>query len=491
MQLNPDICYQAVQAHDARFDGAFFTAVKTTKIYCRTVCTAKTPMLQNCTFFATAAAAERQGYRPCLRCRPELAPGNSPVDSVSRLAAIAFNRIEDGALSQSGVDALANEMGITSRHLRRVIESEFGATPIELAQTQRLLLAKRLLTDTDLPVTEIAFASGFSSVRRFNALFLSRYRLNPTQLRKRITSRITSGKPEMLTCEIAYRPPFDWDTLLSFLAARACSGIESVSENQYMRTACFGKNSGWIIVNNNEHKNTLTIQLTNSLAPSLLQVVARCKRLFDTQADPLVIAHHLGALGRQNPGLRVPGAFNGFEIAVRAILGQQVSVKAATTLAGRFAAAFGQSIETPFAALHKLSPAPDVVAQLKPAQLVALGITNARALSIVSLAAAVVEGRLSLEPGGNVEKNTGALRDLPGVGDWTAQYVAMRALSWPDAFLQCDLGIKKALALTSEKQILNIAEQWRPWRAYASMHLWKSLEKSNDSLLSLPGEPVR
>jgi AraC family transcriptional regulator of adaptative response / DNA-3-methyladenine glycosylase II len=473
MLLNPESCYQAFLAHDPRFDGVFFIAVKTTKIYCRTVCTARTPYLKNVTFYGNAASAEKAGYRPCLRCRPELAPGAATIDSVSRLAGIALNRIEDGALAEGSLEGLAGEMGISSRHLRRVIESEFGVSPIELAQTQRLLLAKRLLTDTDLPITEVAFASGFASVRRFNALFLERYNLNPTQLRK----KIFSSKSDHLTCEIAYRPPFDWPSLLKFLAGRASAGVELVEEDRYMRTANFAKCSGWIVVERSAAKDTLKIQLSNSLAPVLLQVVARTKRLFDTSANTIAIETHLGELTVGQEGLRVPGTFDGFELAVRAILGQQVSVKGASTLSGRLAQMFGESIETPFPSLNLISPKAQKLSGLTAAQLMKIGIPTARARSIIELARAVAEDRLSLEPGADLESTVKALTALPGIGEWTAQYIAMRALSWPDAFPYSDLGIRKALGLTNDKQVLAAAEAWRPWRSYAAMHLWKSLEK--------------
>lgn len=479
MLLNQESCYEVLRARDPRFDGAFFVAVKSTKIYCRTVCTAKTPMLKNCTFYSTAAAAENAGYRPCLRCRPELAPGNASVDAVSRLAAIALNRIEDGALSDLGVDDLAAEMGISGRHLRRVIESEFGVSPVQLAQTQRLLLAKRLLTDTNLPVTEIAFASGFSSVRRFNSLFQDRYSLNPTQLRK----RRTSDEPQFLVCEVSYRPPFDFDGLLKFLSYRACPGVELVQEGAYIRTASFGKHSGWLAIRQNVQKNTLSIQLSNSLAPVLLSVFARCKRLMDTQADPAIIAATLGDLSKGREGLRVPGAFYGFELALRAILGQQVSVKAASTLHGRIVRKFGTPIETPFPLLDRLAPSADVLANLEPEDLSGMGITGARINSIIALARAVASGSLSLEPGQDVEQTSEKLKSLPGFGEWTAQYIAMRALAWPDAFLGSDLGIKKALGMTKEKQILAHAERWSPWRSYAGMHLWRSLDAA-----PLPGK---
>ena len=471
MVMNHKSCYQAVLTHDSRFDGMFFVGVSTTKIYCRTVCTAKTPRSENCKFFSTAAAAEQSGFRPCLLCRPELAPGNARIDAVSRLAASVLNRIEDGSLTEKRLDEFAAEMGVTDRHLRRVVQSEFGVSPIELIQTQRLLLAKRLLTDTDLPITEIAFASGFASLRRFNALFKERYRLNPTELRK---TRAVSTT-ETLVCELAYRPPLDWQSLLDYLQARALRGVEVVSGNQYFRTVAVGKLTGWLAVAASAEKAVLKVELSASLAKALLPVLAGVKRVFDLKAEPLQIAAQLGELAAANPGLRVAGAFNGFEIAVRAILGQQVSVKSATTLAGRYVAAFGEAIETPVDGLTHLSPTPDRVAATKLEELTSLGIIAARARSIQALAQAVADGKLKLEPGVNVEQTMQQLKDLPGIGEWTAQYIAMRALAWPDAFPHTDLGVYKALGTNKPKQVLEIAEAWRPWRAYAVMHLWKSL----------------
>jgi AraC family transcriptional regulator of adaptative response / DNA-3-methyladenine glycosylase II len=465
-------CYQAVLSHDARFDGVFYVGVSSTRIYCRTVCTVKTPRRENCNFFSTAAAAEQAGYRPCLRCRPELAPGNARIDAVSRLAASAINRIEDGLLTEKRLDEFAAEMGVTDRHLRRVIQSEFGVSPIELIQTQRLLLAKRLLTDTDLPITEIAFASGFASLRRFNALFKERYRLNPTELRK---TRATAAT-ETLICELSYRPPFDWQSLLNYLKARALKGAETVEGNRYARTIVEGKQTGWIAVEPVKGKSVLRVELSVSLAKAILPVLAGVKRVFDLKAEPNRIAAQLGELAASNPGLRVAGAYSGFEIAVRAILGQQISVKSATTLAGRYVAQFGEPVETPFAALTHLSPTPHRVASAELSELTSLGIIGARAKSILALAEAVAAGKLVLSPGGNVEQTIEQLKQLPGIGEWTAQYVAMRALSWPDAFPHTDLGVYKALGTNKPKRVLELAEAWRPWRAYAVMHLWKSLE---------------
>jgi len=468
-----ETCYQALRARDARFDGLFFVAVRTTKIYCRNVCRAKLPRLENCTFYPNAARAEADGYRPCLRCRPELAPGHAPVDSANRLAIVALNRIEDGALTDGSLEELASEMGISSRHLRRVVEAEFGVSPLQLAQTQRLLLAKRLLTDTRLPVTEVAFAVGFSSVRRFNATFRDKYSLSPTDLRKKGTA---SAVRESLCCELAYRPPYDWHSMLNFLRARACPGVELVVDGQYIRTAVFGDHKGWLLVEHNQSKQVLQLTISMTLAPALLQCLARVKRLFDLQTNVSCIETQLGDLSVRFPGLRVPGAFDGFEVAVRAILGQQVSVKAATSLAGRLAQRLGTPVSTPFEGLTHLHPTAEQLASRQVEDFDKLGIMPPRIISLISLSRLVAAGAVSLQPGTDVEKAKTLLKALPGVGDWTAEYIAMRALSWPDAFPHSDLGIKKALRSENAGEILRLSEKWKPWRAYAAMHLWKSLE---------------
>jgi len=476
MNLDTARCYQALLTHDARFDGVFFVGVSTTRIYCRTICTARTPRPDRCTFYPSAAAAEQAGYRPCLRCRPEMAPGLAPLDARDRLAAEAARRIEDGALAEGGMAGLAATLGVSERHLRRVIIQEFGVSPVQLAQTQRLLLAKRLLSDTDMTIGAVAFASGFSSVRRFNALFAGRYRLNPSDLRR---SRPSGPASETLVCEVAYRPPLDWDSLLDFLVGRASAGIEARDGRRYLRTVQTGEHRGWLLVAPISERPALRVELSASLAPVLRPVLARVRRLFDLGADPLPIAAHLGPLAASRPGLRVPGAFDGFEMAVRAILGQQVSVRAASTLAGRLAAALGEPIPTPFASLTHLSPAPERVAAARPEDLTALGILATRAHSLLALARAVAGGNLVLEPGGDVEETIARLQSLPGIGEWTAQYVAMRALAWPDAFPHTDLGIQKAMKENNPKRILAAAEPWRPWRAYAAMHLWKSLDQGS------------
>ncbi len=473
MKLDPLHCYQALLSHDNRFDGVFFVGVSTTGIYCRPICTAKTPRSENCAFFTSSAAAERAGFRPCLRCRPELAPGNSILDSSNRLAAEASRRIEDGALNELSVAQLASEFGVSDRHLRRVLLAEFGVTPVELAQTQRLLFAKRLLTDTKLSISEIAFSSGFSSLRRFNSLFLERYRLSPSSLRK---SNFRTLEPDKLICDLAYRPPLNWAAMLSFLDSRSTCGIEAVVGNRYFRTVSAGEINGWIAVEHKQDKTSLRVEVSASLASQLRKVLTGVKYMFDLSAHPIEIEKHLGEITALHSGMRVPGAFNGFELAVRAILGQQVSVRAATTFAGRFAKTFGSSIETPFPELTHVYPKADIIAETDIENIISLGIIRSRANSILALAREIAVGSIILQPGIHDEALFSRLKKLPGIGEWTAQYIAMRALSWPDAFPHTDLGIYKALGENRPKEVLKLAECWRPWRAYAAMHLWKSLE---------------
>ncbi len=459
--------------HDARFDGCFFIGVTSTGVYCRPVCRVKMPRRENCRFFSTAAAAEASGYRPCLRCRPELAPGNASVDNGQRIATRAAALIEDGLQDGAGLDALAAQLGVTSRHLRRVFQSEFGVSPIEYSQTQRLLLAKRLLTDTALPVTEIALASGFQSLRRLEALFRSRYRLSPRDLRN------SPGKPshqDFLHFEMSYRPPYDWDALATFLAARSIAGVEAADSTSYrriVRIAHAGSDhTGWIEVRPDARRPVLNVALAPSLARAMPAVLARVRHLFDLSCHPALIGDALGPLAADRPGLRVPGAFDGFEIAVRAVLGQQVSVAAARTLAGRFAAAFGTPVESPFDGLRTAFPTAVVVAQTHVDDLARLGVLPSRSRTIVELAKALASGGISLVPGVAPEETMEKLRRIEGIGEWTAQYIAMRALAWPDAFPHSDLGVMKALGEKRPKRVLELGEAWRPWRSYAVMHLW-------------------
>lgn len=480
--LDADCCYQAVLTRDPRFNGVFFVGVSTTRIYCRTVCRAKTPQRKNCTFYLSAAAAEQAGFRPCLLCRPELAPGSARIDAIGRLAAAVARHIEDGTFIEQRFEDLAQELGVSERHLRRVVRQEFGVSSIELLQTRRLLLAKQLLTDTTLPIADIAYASGFSSLRRFNALFQDRYRLQPTQLRK--TKTVTIAQ-DYLICEVAYRPPLDWQALLSFLAGHAIAGVETVEGDRYFRTVRLGKQHGWLAVEPFRDKNALRVKLSLSLVPVLLSVLARVKAFFDLAAEPQQIAAHLGSLALHHPGLRVPGSFDSFEIAVRTILGQQVSVKAATTLMGRFVRYFGEPIATPFPTLTHLTPTAERIAQADVTEIATLGIFGTRARSILALAHAIAERTLSLTPGCSTEEIVAQLQELPGIGMWTAHHIAMRVLADSDVFLHTDLGIQQALGETNPKQILAIAAQWQPWRSYAMLHLWKSLERK-EKFISKP-----
>ncbi|HEV7611094.1 MAG TPA: AlkA N-terminal domain-containing protein [Steroidobacteraceae bacterium] len=474
MELNSDACFRAVRARDRRFDGRFFVGVTSTHIYCRPICPARPPKRENMRFYSNAAAAEGAGFRPCLRCRPERAPGLASVDAVSRLVGAAIAGIEEHALSSAKVADLAASLGITDRHLRRVTESELGVSPIELAQTQRLLLAKRLLGETNLSQTEIAFASGFGSVRRFNALFKSRYGLCPRALRG------TAKAPEGLHCQLEFRPPFAWDKLLDYLRLRAIPGVEMADLTHYRRTVGIDAHQGWIAVSVGKKSNALNVEISPSLAPVIGAVIARVKRLFDLGALPDAVGEYLSQdpllanVVRRIPGLRVAGAFDGFELAVRAILGQQVSVKGATTLAGRWAQAFGAQIATPYPELNRLTPVAQHMASVTAHEISALGIVGARARCLALLAPAVLERKVILSFAPNVEEQIEALMRLPGIGPWTAQYIAMRALHWPDAFPSGDLMLMRA-ANANHRQLQNLAEKWRPWRAYATHYLWQSL----------------
>src|SRR5688572_11470424 len=443
--------YSAFASRDPRFDGVFYVGVTSTGIYCRPVCTARTPKAANCRFFNRAAAAEKASFRPCLRCRPELAPGNAPVDDARRIASLLATRIEEGLLDEgASLEEVAARFGWSSRQIRRMVHKELGVSPIELVLTRRLLLAKQLLTETRLPVTDVAYASGFSSLRRFNDAFSSRYGMPPTRLRKTVkgAAEVASSRVS-LTLQLAYRPPFDWTGMLQFIAARALKGVEWVHDDVYYRTARLGSQAGWICVRQAPEKRALLVELTHSLTPVLPAVLGRLRHAFDLSAHPDVIAAKLGEtelladVVAQNPGLRVPGAFDGFELAVRAILGQQITVKGATTLAGRFVAALGEPLETPHAGLTRLSPSAERVASAGGDELASLGIIASRARSIIALAKEVAARRLRLEPGADPEETIERLVALPGIGMWTAQYIAMRALRWPDAFPKEDLALRK------------------------------------------------
>lgn len=475
MDLNADQCYDAVRTRDARFDGRFFVAVKTTRIYCRPICRVKTPMRKNCQFFGNAAAAEAAGFRPCKRCRPELAPGNSLMEMSSQLARNTAYQIGQDYLSEHSLPELAAKLGVTDRQVRRVFRDEFGVSPVEFWQTQRLLLAKQLLTDSNMPVIEVAMASGFRSLRRFNTLLKERYRLTPTELRKQRRKNLPDQFSNF-AFRLNYRPPLDWERLLNFLGSRAIPRVEAVRDGIYYRSVQIKRqgreSAGYIQVNHEGDKHLLSVRLSDTLLPVCAVVLERIKRLFDLHADPAVIDLALIELATERPGLRVPGSFDGFEMATRAVLGQQITVAGARTLAGRLVQRFGTPIVTSLPDLTHLFPTPQRLAGATVDQIGRLGITGQRARTLIALSQAVARGELLLEPGGNVEDVMALLLKIPGIGEWTAQYIAMRALSWPDAFPHTDLAIRKALGEESLTKILARAEKWRPWRAYAALHLW-------------------
>lgn len=473
MDIDPAAAYKALLSRDSRFDGRFFVGVRSTGIYCRPVCRVRAPRPDSCRYYDNAAAAEAAGFRPCLRCRPELAPGLSLIDSPDALA-VAAARLIDAGSGAEGMAALAGRVGVGERHLRRVFQARFGVTPIAYAQTQRLLLAKRLLSDSAMPMAELALAAGFSSLRRFNALFRERYRMAPSALRRGRAPR--SG--DSIELGVGYRPPYDWTGLLDFLRYRALPGVESVGEQVYRRTVCIthgGRiHQGWFELRHDPERQRLLLHAASSLGAALAPLLAGVRRQFDLDCDPEPIAAALGALAEPRPGLRLPGCFDAFEQAVRAILGQQVSVAAATTLAGRLVHAYGAAVATPWPGLSRRFPGAATVAQLPPEALSRIGILPARARSILALAQALDDGRLRLQPEGDPAPQLALLRELPGIGDWTAQYLAMRCLSWPDAFPHTDLIIRRAFPGMTPSQVLRAAEAWRPWRSYACLHLWRA-----------------
>ena len=491
--MTPDatVLYKALAARDSRFDGTFFVGVTSTGIYCRPICPAKTPKIGNCRFFASAQEAEQARFRPCLRCRPELAPGNAPIDDAQRIAHLIVQRLEDGSFGDdASLDTIAARFKLSTRQIRRIVQNELGVPPIQLILTRRLLLAKQLLTETKLSVTAIAFASGFASLRRFNDAFRSRYRLAPRDLRKQagVDGGAIDGSTT-LSLLLSYRPPYDWEGTLAFLAARALTGVEWVTNDFYARTVALGSSKGWIRITRGAKKHTLAMEFTHSLTPVLPAVLRRVRDLFDLDARPDLIARQLGKdarlapLVKRMPGIRVPGAFHGFEMGVRAIIGQQVTVKAATTLARRFVAAFGEDYATPFPELSQLTPTSERIAAADIDDIGALGIVGTRAKSIVALARAHVSGDLSLEH--RVDHKPvdaiARLAELPGIGQWTAHYIAMRALRWPDAFPKEDIAVRNNLGGVSAKRAEEMSQLWRPWRSYAVLHIWR------DSPVKKPG----
>ncbi len=492
MELNREICRTARLSRDARFDGKFFTAVRTTRTFCRPVCPARSPKEENIDYYPSAAAALQAGFRPCLRCRPE-SWGTAAWDGTSTTVSRALRLIHEGALDgdgeNRGVDALAERLGIGSRHLRRLFFQHLGATPVAVAQTQRLLSAKKLMDETTLPLTTIALASRYGSIRRFNAAFQATYGRSPRELR-RASKRASISGP--CTLQLRYRPPYDYNALLHFLAKRAISGVEYVAGDIYRRTFVLDGEPGWLEVQPNG-SNALTLRV-DLVGPSrLLHVVSRVRRIFDLDADPLAINASLkrdpllAKLIKARSGLRVPGAWVGFELGVRAILGQQVSVAGASTLTARLAAKYGHPVPFHIEGLACTFPTAE---ELVGADL-AIGIPASRAAAIREFAKAVVAQTVVFDGDHDAATCVGRLCAIRGVGPWTAQYIAMRALSDPDAFPAGDLVLLRAAGIKTTAAMERHAERWRPWRAYAAMHLWQGVHDGTISLLHLDGKPHR
>ena len=499
--LESDACYLAMKTHDARFDGSFFTAVTSTGIYCRPVCRVKLPRRENCRFFRHAAQAEAAGFRPCLRCRPELAPRASgaaswSTEDASRILALQAARLidEPDAWSEDGPGAaqIATRLGVSDRHLRRIFESQFGVSPLQYLQTRRLLAAKQLIADTRLPMTQVALASGFASVRRFNAAFLEHYGLNPSALRRAggATGDNGGGQGKAIEVRLGFRPPYDANAMLGFFARRALRGVEVVSTadgkepakgstpeyvklTRTLRIQQGGQShAGWLQLRFDLEREQMLLSVSDSLAAVLPIVISRARALFDLDAEPMAINAALHAAFPHGDGLRVPGAVDGFELAVRAVLGQQITVAAARTLGSRLVEAFGETLATPVEGLNRLFPTPAAIAAASGDELGRLGIVRQRQTALHAIAREVASGRLALHAGADVPSTIAALQELPGIGAWTAQYIAMRALRWPDAFPAGDVALQKALGVTTARAASEASQAWRPWRSYAVLRAW-------------------
>jgi AraC family transcriptional regulator of adaptative response / DNA-3-methyladenine glycosylase II len=465
--LDADTCHAACDAKDRRFDGRFYIGVTSTGIYCRCICPARTPKRENRTFWPSAAAAEAAGFRPCLICRPERAPGLAPIDAPARLAAAAYARIEAGALEEEGLEPLAAELGVTSRHLRRVMNAQFGASPIEIAQTGRLLAARRLLNETALPVTEIAFASGFRSLRRFNATMKERYGAPPSKMR----GRRTIARGETFTVSLSPRGDYAIGPVLDFLSMRALPGVEIAGAKSYARVLKIADTLGWIEIEMGSKGLALT--LSENLAPHLRPLVANVRGAFDLDAEMTAVDAHLAqdkALARdvkREPGVRIPGALDGFETAIRAVLGQQITVAGARTLTQRLVAMFGARLERGPEGLDRAFPECAALANAGPGVIAKIGIPKQRAETLHRIAVASAEGKLPLARGA-IASGRAALARIAGVGPWTVEYVAMRGLGDPDAYPATDIALINALGRKGET-----LEHLKPWRAYAAVRLWR------------------
>ena len=472
--LSHSVFDAARRSRDARFDGRFFIGVTTTRVYCRPVCPVPAPKDEHIRYFPTAAAAEGAGFRPCLRCRPESSPGTPAWSGTSAIVSRGLRLIGDGALDRGDLERFASSLGVTPRHLRRLFIRHLGATPSAVAFTRRLHFAKKLIDETNLGFADVAVASGFGSLRRFNGVIRETYARTPTELR-RLARQQPGGRPDSYRFKLTYRPPYDWGAMLAFLRTRAIPGVESVEGSCYRRTIAIDDQTGTIAVSPIASACALALEVRIAKPRSLLAIVERVRRVFDLAADPAVVGEHLRRdplLDRvltRHPGLRVPGAWDGFELAVRAILGQQISVRAASTIAGRVAALFGTEVAGS-ASLNRRFPQPS---QLADAPLERAGVIGARAETIRWLARAVGSGSISLVPTADPERTIASLLELPGIGAWTAQYIAMRALGEPDALPPGDLVLRREAGVRTPIELGRRAESWRPWRAYAVVTLWQ------------------
>ncbi|MGH0038352.1 MAG: AlkA N-terminal domain-containing protein [Myxococcota bacterium] len=478
-----DDCYRSLASRDPRFDGRFFFGVTSTGIYCRPICPAPTPRRAHVRIFGCAAAAAEAGFRPCLRCRPETSPGTPAWSGTRATVTRALRLIDEGALDDDAVASLAARLGLGERHLRRLFDQHLGVSPGAVARTRRIHFAKRLLDDTDWPMTRVAQAAGFSSLRRFNAAFRETYGCPPSELRRR-RQRVRPGDGP-LCLRVAYRPPFAFDALLGYLAVRAIPGVEEVDDGVYRRSARLGEGASLVEIGDDPEAAALRVKLPAGDARPIAGWVARTRRLFDLAADPEAIASVLGGDARigpllaRRPGLRVPGAWDGFEVSVRVILGQQVSVAGATTLAGRVVSRWGEPLAQPQGGVTHLFPTPE---RLTEADLQAIGLPASRADALRRLARGVAEGALVLDGSAPPDEVRAGLTSLPGVGPWTAEMIALRALGDPDAFPSGDLGLRRAAAPSgrgeaasarpSARALEALSAAWRPWRAYAAMALW-------------------
>lgn len=515
---NDDTCYLAIAAKDARFDGLFFTGVTSTGVYCRPVCRVRIPKRENCRFFSLAAQAEGAGFRPCLRCRPELSPrlasGTGAQDAkhlpfgawsgqdASRILAYEAARWLDDHVSEApSITQLASQLGVSDRHVRRLFEAQWGVSPLQYLQTRRLLLAKQLLTETQLPMGEVAFASGFDSVRRFHATFSAHYGLKPSGLRK--AGAVNAGEGQagpldalsgVITLQLGYRTPYKVRALMRFMADRAIEGIESVDaidsgalpaypmsvERSLCLKTSVAIHSGWIGVQFDEARHQVCLTVSEGLRGVLAQLVPRVRRWLDLDADPMTIDALLSSDFPGQQGVRVPGCLDGFELAVRAVLGQQITVKAARTLAARLVARFGTALATPHGSITHLFPSAQTLAHATPDALGSLGIVRQRQAAIQGLARAVDSAALDLNHSLRPQQTVEQLMQLPGIGDWTAQYIAMRSLRWPDAFPAGDIALHNFFKLRDQKNPTRaceaLSQRWRPWRSYAVVRAWEMLD---------------